>query len=99
MRILRLSIVAVPLLACGDNQKQASSPDAAATPDAASNVGTAIPLTTPDGSFYTAMVTIGSQMFALDVDTGSTTVGVAGASCSACTGISPLYAPGTSAMD
>ena len=45
------------------------------------------------------MVNIGSQTFALDVDTGSTTIGVAGASCTACTGISPLYTPGSAAMD
>ena len=55
----------------------AASPDAQSV-DAANIVGTAIPLTSPDGSFYTAMVNIGSQVFALDVDTGSTTIGVAG---------------------
>src|SRR4029079_19517236 len=39
------------------------------------------------------------QTFALDVDTGSTTIGVAGASCTACTGLSPLYAPVAASTD
>ena len=47
---------------------------------------------------YTAMVTIGTQTFALLVDTGSSTTVVAGASCDECS-VSPLYAPGPSAKD
>lgn len=100
MRIGRVTLLALSIAGCGDNLEPTAAPDAAA-PDAAKPAGTAIPLTTPDGTFYTAQVTIGAQMFALDVDTGSTTIGVAGASCAGCTtaGVSPLYMPGTGAMD
>ena len=98
-RVLGVALAAAPLVvSCGDNVKPQASPDAPA-PDAAGPAATAIPLSTPDGSFYTAMVAIGTQMFALDVDTGSTTIGVAGASCTGCTGISPLYMPGGAAAD
>ena len=63
-------------------------------------VGFVIPLASPLGPDfeYTAQVTIGDQDFALQIDTGSTTLGVAGAGCSSCTGVSPLYSPSASAM-
>jgi hypothetical protein len=63
-------------------------------------VGFAIPLTSPDRAdyLYTALVTIGNQNFAMYMDTGSTTLGVAGTGCtSGCTGVSPLYTPSASA--
>ncbi|HEY1546263.1 MAG TPA: pepsin-like aspartic protease [Kofleriaceae bacterium] len=56
-------------------------------------------LTAPDGVAWDAMVTVGGQPFAMDVDTGSTTLGVVGGSCSTCTGISPTYSPSSSATD
>jgi hypothetical protein len=63
----------------------------------------AIPLTTPtgedQGSFYMANMTIEHTTFALDLDTGSTITAIAGSGCSTCTGMSPLYTPGSSAMD
>ncbi len=50
-------------------------------------------------SSYTATVTIGtSQSFQMTIDTGSTTLGVASSSCSGC-GVSPSYAPGSTATD
>jgi hypothetical protein len=50
--------------------------------------------------FYTANVTIGgAEAFALIVDTGSTTLAVASSSCTTCTGVSPLYTPGSTAVD
>jgi hypothetical protein len=101
-RAVRLLVVAAAPIAasCGDNlEPHAAAPDATAVDAPAGPTATAIPLTSPDGSFYTANIDIGSQTFALDVDTGSTTIGVAGATCSACTGISPLYTPGTGATD
>lgn len=58
-----------------------------------------IPLTSPDGSFWGPMVTLSGQKFMMDLDTGSTTIGVAGSSCTTCTNISPKYAPGSGAMD
>jgi hypothetical protein len=62
-------------------------------------VGYAIPLASPDGADfeYTTQVTIGDQIFALSIDTGSTTLAVAGTSCTGCTGVSPLYTPSQSA--
>jgi hypothetical protein len=48
---------------------------------------------------YSANVQIGSQTFQLVLDTGSTTLGVASTSCSGCSGVSPLYSPGATAVD
>jgi len=58
-----------------------------------------IPLTSPDGSFWGPMVTLSGQKFMMDLDTGSTTIGVAGSMCTSCTGISPKYTPGGGATD
>ncbi len=62
--------------------------------------GDAIPLASPDGADfeYTAQVTVGSQTFTMSIDTGSTTLGLAGTGCAGCTSVSPLYAPSASAM-
>jgi hypothetical protein len=61
----------------------------------------AIPLGTPSdanqGAFYTAALTTEATSFLLDLDTGSTTAGIAGTTCSTCTGMSPLYTPGATA--
>lgn len=52
------------------------------------------------GPIYTANVTLGgSQVFRMLADTGSSLMGVASSSCTDCTGVSPLYTPGTSAAD
>jgi hypothetical protein len=50
--------------------------------------------------FYTASVTVGSgaQAFSLILDTGSTTLAVASATCADCM-VSPLYTPGASAVN
>ena len=59
-----------------------------------------IPLGTTDDSFvYEVGATIGNQTFEMDLDTGSTTVAVAAASCGACLGISPLYTPSSTATN
>jgi Eukaryotic aspartyl protease len=62
--------------------------------------GDAIPLAAPDGADfeYTAQVTVGNQTFTMSIDTGSTTLGVAGTGCTGCTGVSPLYTASSSAM-
>ncbi len=65
-------------------------------------IGFAIPLSSPEGAdeLYDAQVSIGNQVFALSIDTGSTTLGVAGATCTAgCTGVSPRYTPSSTATD
>jgi hypothetical protein len=89
---------------CGSSAD--SGPDAAGThapdaerPDAGANVK-AFPLTSVDqGIAYTAKVTVGgTQTFNLDVDTGSTSIGVAQTTCSSC-GVTPEWTPGASAVD
>jgi hypothetical protein len=53
-----------------------------------------------NGPIYTAKVTLGgSQTFDMLVDTGSPEMLVASSSCNDCTGVSPLFTPGTSAVD
>jgi hypothetical protein len=63
----------------------------------------AIPLATPTGEdlgmLYTASFTASGATFQLDLDSGSTTTGLAAMSCTQCTGLSPLYQPGTGATD
>lgn len=60
----------------------------------------AIPLFSCTPAVYTAAVTIGgTQNFQLAIDTGSTTLAVAAASCSNCSGVEPLYTPGAGALD
>jgi hypothetical protein len=47
---------------------------------------------------YAADVAIGAQSFQLIVDTGSTSLGVAGTGCTNCS-VTPLYNPGTTGVD
>jgi hypothetical protein len=47
---------------------------------------------------YTAAVQVGSQTFQMNLDTGSTSLGVASTACSNC-GVTPEYTPGVTAMD
>ena len=94
---------------CGSsNTGPNGGPDASSGPDANTNpdgpvspAGYAtIPLISGQGFFYTAPLTIGSQTFQVDVDTGSTTTGVAETACtSSCGGVSPLYTPSSSSVD
>ncbi len=58
----------------------------------------AVPLDACTPLLYIAKVAIGSQTFELAVDTGSTTLGVASSQCTDCK-VSPLYAPGATALD
>jgi Eukaryotic aspartyl protease len=59
----------------------------------------AIPLTTPDQTFWSPTITNGGQSFVMDLDTGSTTTAIAGTSCTTCTNVSPEYTPGSMAVD
>jgi hypothetical protein len=107
--MFRRTLLLVVCAACGgDDHHAKGSPDAAgsaaadaAAPDAPASVDGvyAIPLTTPDQSFWGPIVTIGGQPFMMDLDTGSTTIGVAGSTCTQCTGVTPLYTPGMTATD
>jgi hypothetical protein len=58
-----------------------------------------VPLSACDPTVYAAPVTIGSQTFQLVLDTGSTTLGVAGAGCASCSAAGALYQPGATATD
>jgi hypothetical protein len=58
----------------------------------------AIPLTTPDDSFWAPALTINGVQYVMDLDTGSTSTGVAASTCTDC-GVTPLYAPGAGATD
>jgi hypothetical protein len=81
----------------GSDSGPSSGQDSGSAPSGPS--GYAIPLSSPDGPDYeyTASATIGSQSFALSIDTGSTTLGVGGTGCTTCTGVTPLYAPSSTA--
>src|SRR5580692_5233729 len=62
----------------------------------------AIPMTTPDdapGFLYTPTLSASGRTFLVMLDTGSTDVAIAGSACASCTGVSPRYAPGPSAVD
>jgi cathepsin D len=98
------------LAACGSSRESGSGTTDAgaggtaddATADQAADVAPgppAIPLSSCIPTVYTAQATIGSQQFQLTLDTGSTTLGVASASCSTCTEATPKYKPGSSATD
>jgi hypothetical protein len=79
--------------------------DASSSHDGPSGPGSgvyAIPLVSPPdsaGFFYTPTLSVAGSMFTLDLDTGSTDTGIAGASCTSCSGLSPLYTPGASSKD
>jgi hypothetical protein len=75
-----------------------STADSSVGADAAAVVE-AIPLTLTGGGAYAVQTTIGDQSFALTIDLGSSVVAVAGAGCTTCTGISPLYSPSATAVD
>jgi len=99
----RFAFIAIASAACGHNDNQHNGPDAppavdAPKPDAPVPDVAAIPLMSPDGTFYTAATQIGGQSFAMVVDTGSSTAAVAGTPCTACA-VTPKYTPGTSATD
>jgi hypothetical protein len=59
-----------------------------------------MPLFACTPAVYTAAVTVGgTQNFQLAIDTASTTLALAAASCSDCSGVEPLYKPGADAQD
>jgi len=73
------------------NSSDTSAAEATAPPSA-------ITLTGCQSVDFSAPVTIGAQTFELLVDTGSSTLAVAGASCSSgCSGVTPLYNDGAGA--
>ncbi len=94
----RVVWVACSLWACSSTPDASDAGDAGSDADGGSTV-LAVPLAVCTELAYTATVSIGAgQSFPLLFDTGSTTLGVAGAGCTTCT-VTPLYTPGTSATD
>ncbi len=59
---------------------------------------TAVTLTSNQGLAFSGSAKIGGQLEQVILDTGSTTLAVAGSTCSNC-GVSPEYTPGASATD
>ena len=109
---MKHAVLSLALVACGtssshdgdDSPQQDASTQG--THDAAIDAPTTvtgefltIPLQSPDASFWGPTIKIGGQPFFMDLDTGSTTIGVAGATCTQCTGVSPLYTPASTATD
>jgi hypothetical protein len=104
------SFLACSLVACGGGDGHdlteidaPSSTNVDATVDGAQGSTTvyAIPLTSPtgvdQGSLYSPTLTASGRQFLLDLDTGSSVTGIAGTACTTCSGVSPLYMPGSSA--
>jgi hypothetical protein len=58
----------------------------------------AIPLASLGAMSYTGRLSFGNQHQAVILDTGSSTLGVAGSTCTTC-GVTPLYAAGSGAVD
>ncbi len=85
----------------GDGSIPIDSPSSSPDATGPMNGVYSIPLTTPSGGdqgeFYMPALTASGKTFKLDLDTGSTVTGIAGTGCSTCSGMSPLYAPGSSA--
>jgi hypothetical protein len=95
-------LIAAGTVGCGNSDNDAADAavqiDAAPTPDApGSQAGlVAVPLVGFGGG-YSAKLSLGGQPFDMIVDTGSTSTGVAAATCTNC-GVHPAYTPGP-AMD
>ncbi len=86
MSFVKISLVLALVAACGGGNSSSST-------------STGYPLTSIESVSYTANITVGGkQTFDVIVDTGSTTLGLAGSTCSNC-GVTPAYTPGSSAMD
>jgi len=116
--MIRATVLACSLLAftaCGGGQGNNGDDDGNPT-DAGNGSGSghldggmlpsgvyAIPLTTPDDSFWAPKLTVGTQTFTMDLDTGSTTTGIAGSTCTNCNAaggtLSPTYTPSSAAVD
>ena len=91
----RLALLLAVLAACGPSDISGTSGDGGAP----GPVGSGFPLTSQGGGVtYSVGITIGAQQFQVLTDTGSTTLGIAGASCTGC-GVSPGYTPSATAVD
>jgi hypothetical protein len=98
----RLAILVFVLAACNssinNSGADAGSGSNTTHPDAAP-ASSGYALTAQNfGLAYSVGITIGGQQFQVITDTGSTSLGIAGSTCSAC-GVTPEYTPGSTAVD
>jgi len=94
----RLALLLAALAACGPSDITGTSDDGG-THDAAKPAATGFPLTSQEGGLtYSVAITVGGQQFQVITDTGSTTLGIAGSTCTGC-GVSPEYTPSATAVD
>jgi hypothetical protein len=96
-----LSLLAVGVSACAATPSSSPPPGCGGKCDSPNPGVQEVPLISLfDGLEYAAQITLGgNQTFTVMLDSGSTTLAVAGASCTTCTGISPLYVAGPDAVD
>ncbi|HUJ62100.1 MAG TPA: pepsin-like aspartyl protease [Kofleriaceae bacterium] len=83
----------------GNGDGSQAQQDAPTTPPGTDVIPLGTPTGDDQGSFYTIQFMASGGSFAMDLDTGSTSTGVATSACTTCTGLSPLYMPGAMAMD
>jgi hypothetical protein len=100
---VKVPAVALPVVlfaACGDNAPSHAT-DAGGRADAyvATPGGVDLPLVSLAAISYTVQLDLGGQHFAQLVDTGSSTTAVAASACTDCTGVTPTYTPGATAID
>src|SRR3989442_1087142 len=94
------TVLLLAILAACNSSPAATAPDA--TPDAPSlPAGVTAVALTGCGPFFAGTLSLGASPFRLTIDTGSSTLGVASASCTTCSadGVTPLYSPGPTAVD
>jgi hypothetical protein len=90
--VVEASVTAMP-------DGRAPVPDASDQDSAMAMTPATIALTGCPSSGYAASFTVGGQPFDLLVDTGSGDLAVASNNCPTCTGITPVYTPGATAVD
>jgi hypothetical protein len=89
----------VPLDAGAEERPADAAPSADALPSDADGASVVtVPLTGCTAGTYLVPLTVGAQRFSAVLDTGSTTLALAGKECSSC-GVSPEYTPGSTAAD
>ncbi|HEY0252422.1 MAG TPA: pepsin-like aspartyl protease, partial [Kofleriaceae bacterium] len=99
-RIWGALLVSLGAVGCGNSQDattDASVPDASVDAPTSISGTVAVPLKSIGGG-YTAQLSIGGQPFDVIADTGSSSTGVAAATCANCA-VHPLYTPPATAMD
>jgi hypothetical protein len=95
---MRFALASLLLAACSIDPVQYSQPSPPGMPDIP-DTGFHMPLQSLGAFSYTVKLEAGVEYFDVIVDTGSSTTGVAAATCAGCTKVSPLYTPGPTATE